>query len=206
MPIIGITITKEVSFRDSIQPFSNMYFYNNGIGTDPSETEALNLIDEVANFEKTVHGVAVEFTYGRLWHQGLTAFLSQMIAQKALTGLGTAVGDSTMDRERAFLLRWRAGNDSRGNPVYLRKWYHSCGQFGAASGSVSQSIQANITGFTNAVRSAIGNKGAEIYNIGGSPGPWDLCAKSGRGATLGGTPDAHKYLEHHQLGDQWRGA
>ena len=29
MPIIGVSITKQVAFRDSVQEFSNVYYYNN---------------------------------------------------------------------------------------------------------------------------------------------------------------------------------
>jgi hypothetical protein len=183
-----------------------MYFYNNGVGTNPSESEALSLIDEVVAFEKSIHSTVVEFTFARLWNQGLTELLSQMIAQKPLTGNGTTATDTAMDRERAYLIRWRAGVDSRGNPVYLRKWYHSCGTFGGAASSVPASTHANLTALASANRTAIATKAQEIYNIGGSPGPWDLCAKSGRGVSLGNTPECHRFLEHHQLGDQWRGA
>lgn len=206
MPIIGITVTKEVAFRNSIQPFSNMYFYNNGIGTVPGAAAAEALLDEVVAFEKSIHSGSVDFAYGRVWHQTLLQITTEMIFQKPLTGVGSSTADGNMDRERAFLIRWRAGQDSRGQPVYLRKWYHTCGQFGAASGAISANIHANVTGFTQAARDSIATKAQEIYNIGGSPGPWDLCAKSGRGVSSGNTPQAHPFLEHHQLGDQWRGA
>jgi hypothetical protein len=206
MPIIGMTVTKEVSFRNSIQPFSNMYFYNNGIGTVPNEADALTLLDEVVAFEKTIHAADVEFTYGRVWHQTLLALTTEMIGQKPLSGVGSATANTNMDRERAYLIRWRAGSDSRGNPVYLRKWYHTCGNFGTAFTAVLAGHLQNTDGLTIAQRNAIATKCQEVYNIGGTPGPWDLCAKSGRGASLGNTPQAHQYLEHHQLGDQWRGA
>jgi len=206
MPIIGITVTKEVAFRDSIQPFSNMYFYNNGIGTVPNAAAAEALLDEVVTFEKSIHSGSVEFTYGRVWHQTLLNITSEMLFQKPLTGTGASAAVSGMDRERAFLIRWRAGSDSRGNPVYLRKWYHTCGQFGTATSSIATGVLENTTALGGGQLTAISSKAQEIYNIGGSPGPWDLCAKSGRGASGGNNPQCHRYLEHHQMGDQWRGA
>lgn len=206
MPIIGLSVTKSVSFRLSVQEFSNVYYYNNGIGTVPDAAAAEALLDEVVNFEKSIHCGPVSFVFGRVWHQGLTALLSDMIFQKALSGTGSQVARAEMDRERAYLIRWRAGTDSRGNPVYLRKWYHTLGGFGATipNTTVTGAIQEQTGGFTSANRTAIADKAKEVYNIGGSPGPWDLCAKSGRGSSVGNNPDAHQFLEHHQLGDQWR--
>ncbi len=183
-----------------------MYFYNNGIGTVPGSATAETLLDEVVNFEKSIHATNVEFTYGRVWHQTLLNITSEMIFQKPLTGLGSALVGGSMDRERAYLIRWRAGSDSRGNPVYLRKWYHTCGQFGTASGALTAAILENVSGFTSAQLTAISSKAQEIYNIGGAPGDWDLVAKSGRGVSGGNSPQCHPFLEHHQLGDQWRGA
>jgi hypothetical protein len=206
MPIIGITITKETAFRDSVQQFTNMYFYNNGVGGVPGATEAEALIDELVTTEKTFHSAGVEFVYARCWHQTLLAITTEMIFQKPLSGLGALSANASMDKERAYLFRWRAGNDSRGQPVYLRKWYHSNGTFPGNAGGVGSGILANITGFPTGDRTGMGNNAQAVANLGGSPGPWDLCAKSGRGITGSVFPEAHKYLEHHQMGDNWRGA
>jgi len=206
MPIIGITVTKETAFRNSIQQFTNMYFYNNGIGTVPDAAASEALLDELVTTEKTFHSSAVEFVYGRVWHQTLLAITSEMLFQKSLTGLGSAPSSTTMDRERAFLFRWRAGTDSRGQPVYLRKWYHACGVFPGAVNPINSSILANTTGFSGTERTAMEGNAQAVANLGGSPGPWDLCAKSGRGISGSVFPTAHPFLEHHQMGDAWRGA
>jgi hypothetical protein len=205
MPIIGVTITKETPFRDSIQPFSNMYFYNNGVGSVPSEAGALAIIDEIVALEKTWHASSVEWTFARLWHQTLLNLTTVMIAQKPLTGVGALADVNTMDRERAFLFRWRAGQDSRGNPVYLRKYYHSCAWFPGA-GTPPSTVLAGTAGFTQAQRDAMEANVDNIAVLSSGGGGWELCAKSGRALTQGNTPECHKYLEHHQLGDQWRGA
>jgi hypothetical protein len=206
MPIIGITITKETPFRDSVQQFTNMYFYNNGVGGVPGATEAEALIDELVTTEKTFHSTVCEFVYARCWHQTLLAITTEMIFQKALSGLGATSTSTSMDRERAYLFRWRAGNDSRGQPVYLRKWYHSNGAFPGGPVTPGSNLLANTSGFTPAERTAMANNAQAVANLGGSPGPWDLCAKSGRGITGSVFPEAHRYLEHHQMGDNWRGA
>jgi hypothetical protein len=203
--LVGISITKEVAFRDSIQPFSNQYYYKNGItGGSPGVTAAEAMIDELVTLEKTFHSTRVTFAYARLWGAGAGEVLNQMIMQKPLSGTGSLSPDAAMDAERAFLFRWRAGSDSRGTPVFLRKWYHSCGAFPGA-GAISSSQHANLTGFTGAVRTAMQNNVDNIYTIAAGGGGWTLCALSGRDADAN-APEAHQYLEHHQLGDQWRGA
>jgi hypothetical protein len=206
MPIIGITITKEAAFRNSFQEFTNMYFYNNGIGGVPDAAAAEALIDELVTTEKTFHSSRAEFTYARIWHQTLLALTTEMIFQKPLSGTGSSAASTSMDAERAYLFRWRAGTDSRGQPVYLRKWYHSMGQFPGGPATVAASILANQTGFSPGERTAMEANAQAVANLGGSPGPWDLCAKSGRGITGSVFPTAHQFLEHHQMGDQWRGA
>jgi hypothetical protein len=183
-----------------------MYFYNNGVGTVPSAGDAESLIDGLVTVEKTFHSVSCEFVYARCWHQTLLAITTEMIFQKPLSGNGGTTASTSMDRERAYLFRWRAGNDSRGQPVYLRKWYHSCGQFAGGPATIAASILANTTGFSSGERTSMAAEAQKVANIGGTPGPWNLCAKSGRGITGSVFPEAHKYLEHHQMGDNWRGA
>jgi len=202
MARIGISITKSVAFRDSVQEFSNVYYYENG-GALPNSAGAADLIDEVTALEKGRHSSLVTFVRGRCWSQVGSPGSNEMIHQKALVGTGGSIADSSIDKERAFLVRWRAGNDSRGNPVYLRKWYHCCGQFGTASGGIAVSVIAQTTGFSQAVRDAILASANALLTLVSAGGNWSLVAKNGR--TRSGTGDAaHKYLEHHQLGDMWR--
>jgi hypothetical protein len=205
MAIVGISITKETSFRDSVQPFSNMYFYNNGLGGAPDSSAAQNMLQELVDKEKTFHSTAVEFVFGRVWLQALTEIGSTMIYQSMLSGLGTQSQNTSMDKERAFLFRRRAGQDSRGQPVYLRKWYHACGEFGGTGTTINSTILANTAGFGDAARTALANRMQGISNIDAGGGGWVICSKGGRSPT---EPNwvAHRYLEHHQLGDQWRGA
>jgi hypothetical protein len=201
MPMIGISITKSTPFRNSVQEFSNVYYYQI-TGTLPSQGEADILIDELTAIEKTFHAIGVTFVRGRLWSAGGSPGTNEMISQKNLSGVGSMGSVSGMDKERAYLFRLRAGNDSRGNPVYLRKWYHSCGQFDntITPGSI---ILDNTTGFSQSQRDTMANKMNTIRDIGGA-GPWTLCAKSGRTPPDENNFQCHQYLEHHQMGDMWR--
>jgi hypothetical protein len=201
MAQIGISITKRVAFRDSTQEFSNVYFYTGG--TLPDSTDANTFIDLVATREKTFHSTDVTFMIGRLWSETGNKATNNMIAQKQLSGTGARGTATAMDKERAFLFRLRAGVDSRGNPVYLRKWFHACGAF-VGSTIPSNAQLMNATGFTQAERDAQVAAMNSIGDLSPSGSLFKLCAKSGRLPTAGEVWTAHKYLEHHQLGDQWR--
>jgi hypothetical protein len=201
MARIGLSITKSVAFRNSNQEFSNVYYYE-GYPSNPTVAEAEGFIDTQTAREKGIHSTSVSFVRGRLWSQVGTPSGNEMIAQKNLSGNGTQSADASMDRERAVLLRRRAGNDVRGNPVYLRKWFHCCGSFGGVS--FSSSIQANTASIPQATRDVLAAEGNQFNTLGPIGNQGTLCAKNGRQPGIGTVWEAHAYLEHHQLGDQWR--
>jgi len=192
MARFGVSITKSTAFRLSTQEFSNVYYYE--LATLPSQAAADAIIDNLVTLEKTFHSTAVTFVRGRLWSETGSPATNQMITQKNLSGTGSRTPQATMDKERAFLFRVRAGVNSRGNPVYLRKYYHACGD----------SVLAQIANFTQTQRDAQVAAMNAIGNANGSSGSPTLVAKSGRGITAGSTWSAHASLEHHQLGDMWR--
>jgi hypothetical protein len=201
MPRIGVSITKSVAFRNSTQEFSNVYFYEVGVTVDQTVAEAF--IDNLTALEKTFHGTNVTFLRGRCWTQIGTPAQNEMILQKNLAGTGARTLVGGMDKERAFLFRIRAGADSRGNPVYLRKWFHACAQF-VSGQAPSSAVLDNSQGFSAAERSAQVAAMQAISNANGSPGGPNLCAKGGRQPGIGQSWEAHPFLEHHQLGDMWR--
>ena len=201
MPRIGVSITKSTAFRLSTQEFSNVYYYETL--TTPDQTQAEAFIDNLVTLEKTFHGTNVTFVRGRVWTAGGAASSNNMIFQKNLSGTGARTPITTMDKERAFLFRVRAGSDSRGQPVYLRKWFHACAEF-VSGGGISSNVLDNTAGFSSAQRAAQVAAMQAIGDANGSPTTPKLCAKSGRLPTSGETFQAHQYLEHHQLGDQWR--
>lgn len=201
MTRVGISITKSCAFRNSTQEFSNVYYYD-GLGGVPSVSEANTLIDQVANREKAWHASSVTFVRGRLWTETGNKATNEMVSQNNLSGTGARTTQA-YDKERAFLFRLRAGVDSRGNPVYLRKWFHACGEFVSAQ-SIPTTVVDNTTAFTQAQRDAQVAAMNSIGSVGAGATLGALCAKSGRLPTAGSTWSAHAYLEHHQLGDQWR--
>lgn len=201
MARVGVSITKSTSFRGATQEFSNVYYYDmSGV---PTISEADAIIDKIVAKEKTMHATNVTFVKGRLWHETGDKQTTNMISTKTLSGTGSQSTITGFDKERAFLVRIRAGNDSRGNPVYLRKWWHSCGQFDAAVSS-SGTILENTAGFNTAERNAIVAKVGWVGNADGAAGQLTLVSKKGRVTDAGAPWQAHQYLEHRQLGDMWR--
>jgi hypothetical protein len=104
-----------------------------------------------------------------------------------------------MDRERAFLVRWAAGKDIRGKPVYLRKWFHSCGSANGATASTG--ILQQTIAFAPTVKAVVESKAEELREIGALE-LVNMCSATGRNAE--GGAKCHDWLEHHQLGDMWR--
>lgn len=199
MALVAFSITKQMAFRDSIQEFSNVYHYD--VLVMPNEAEAINRINELVTFEKSCHANGITYNRGRCWSAGGTVEQNVMIADIFLSGTGALSQSTTMDKERAILCQWPAGLDSRGRQVYLRKWWHACANFGGVSITTNHLVQA--TGFSSGERTTIANKADEITYI-GTASEYELCAASGRNIT--GNVAAHPYLEHRQLGDQWRGS
>lgn len=202
MPRIGVSITKNTSFRNSTQEFSNVYYFE--ATGEPSVSQADTIIDNLTAAEKGFHSTNVNFVRGRLWSAGGGAAANNMISQKQLAGTGARTGALTvLDKERAFLFRLRAGVASNGTPVYLRKWYHACGEFVSGASIPTQVVQ-NIGSFSAAERTAQQNAMNSIGDGNASPLTLRLCSKSGRLPDAGATWSAHAFLEHHQFGDQWR--
>lgn len=201
MARIGVSITKSTSFRGGVQEFSNVYYYD--VSGVPTVAQADTIIDNLTAMEKTFHGTTVTFVRGRLWTETGNKATSEMISQKNLSGTGARSAVTGLDKERAFLVRLRAGVDSRGNPVYLRKWFHACAVFYNGQTVTSGQLD-NTTQLTGADQTAIEAAVAGIGNANGSPLTPTLVAKGGRGPTAGATWKSHPYLEHHQLGDMWR--
>lgn len=201
MAIFGVSIEKSSSFRGANQIFANVYHYQDAGGA-PSDADLESLLDQLVVIEKAFHANSVNFVRGRVWSAGGTQAANQMRVDKALAGAGGLVNDVSYDRERAVLVRWRAGVDSRGRPVYLRKFWHVMSTtFDAAAwgsgvyGNTAQIAQARRDGFeTTADQVASLTAGGTVFT---------LCGPNGRNIT--GDTECHPYLEHHQLGEMWRG-
>lgn len=201
MAILAVSITKSTSFRGVQQEFSNTYHYDYGgvVGAGAGDSA----IDAVVAIEKPMHSNNINFVRGRCWTAGGSKASNQMLTTKALSGTGSGgTGASNLDKERAFLVRYRAGVDSRGNPVYLRKWWH-LDLLTVAGNTISTAALQNTGTLDTAMRTQLETYANNLKNITISGVPGTLVSENGRGIT--GATQAHQYLEHHQLGDMWRG-
>jgi hypothetical protein len=196
----GFTITKRVSFRLFQQEFSNTYYYQRALWT-PADSYLSTLIDEIVTTEKKVHSTDVTFVRGQCWSADLGPVGNQMRVQKDLTGTGLGGTNSSYDRERALLIRWPAGKDIRGRNVYLRKWFHSCGELQGAVVVATSAVLQNTAEISVANRNTVAAIAEELREL-GTTELIGLCSKNGRETT--GGAQCHRFLEHHQLGDAWR--
>ncbi len=199
----GLSIEKNVLFRGIQQPFANVYFYQALVGATEDDASLTALLDQIVAKEKEFHTTKINFKRARLWITGTGSRETNIMrVQKTLTGTGARAPQATMDAERALLIQWPAGFDSRHRPVKLRKWYHLCGH--PTTTVWSDAILANESGITDAQRTAINTLMEPLFMpVVPGVGGFRLVAQSGRQATASG--QCHPYLEHHQLGDQWRG-
>lgn len=200
MAVHGLSITKRVLFRGFQQEFSNVYHYYHS--TELDGTEADSLIDAVKAIEVGLHSTDVTFVVGRCWSAGGSSAANAMISEKALSGTGTQATNASMDRERAVLAQWPAGVNTRGRPVYLRKWYHSCGGI-AGVNFAAAAIHQNTQEIASADRTTIAAAVDAVEEVVVNAKNMQLVAKSGRLRT--GPLAIYRWLEHHQLGDKWRG-
>jgi hypothetical protein len=198
MPLFGFSTTKRTAFRDSTQEFSNVYHYFQ-TGPAPNDAELEARLQEIVAIERDLHSTVVNFVRGRVWEAGGTPAQNQMRVQINLTGTGNQATIAGLDKERAVLMQWPAGVDIRGKPVTLKKWFHSCGRCNGASFTTQE--MENLVALTSATRTTIATRANDLRII-GALDEYILRAESGREHTGAGT--LNPYLEHHQLGDQWR--
>jgi hypothetical protein len=201
MPVIGVSIVKSTSFRGTAQEFGNTYYYE--VVNPPNTTVANEIIDALVTKEKAQHSTNINFVRAKAWTAGGTQQQNNMLVQKNLTGTGSLT-PAQVDKERAFLVRFRAGNDSRGRPVYLRKWWHlDVSVVGGTQVSTAQIQQtAQLTTAQRDALKAFGNDIKSLTLVTQGFTAATLCGPNGRAIT--GDTDAHPYYEHHQLGDMWR--
>lgn len=200
MALFGVSIEKGISFRGATQITANVYTYDSAGGA-PSDANLESLLDSMVVIEKSFHASTVSFVRGRVWSTGGSEAANQMRVDKALSGTGGLTNDASYDRERAVLVRWRAGVDSRGRPVYLRKFWHVCSTTfaGAAWGS---GVYGNTAQIGQTQRDTFETTADQLVSI-THGSVFTMCGPSGRAIT--GDTECHPYLEHHQLGETWRG-
>jgi len=203
MARIGVSITKSTAFRGVAQEFGNTYYYEMPQPA-PNAAVANEIIDALVVKEKAQFSQGVNFVRAKAWSAGGTKAQNEMLAQKNLTGTGSKIANSILDKERAFLVRFRAGNDSLGRPAYLRKWWHLDIQT-LASVNISNGQCQNMDQLSTAQRDALVAFGDDIKSLVLTTNGFTTAQLVGpNGRPISGATVAHPYIEHHQLGEMWR--
>jgi len=163
--------------------------------------QGTQLAQNVKGVEAPLHSVDVSFLRYSVWLDTGAPSTSEMLVQGQLSGTGQGSANTNMDRERAVLVRWRAGSDIRGRPVYLRKFWHSCGTFGGVGFTAANLQQTAALDSTQ--RAAIEQAALAVQTVSDGADSKVLTGPPPARIRTGGA-ESHKYLEHHQLGDMWR--
>ena len=198
----GLSVVKTMLFRGVQQHFGNTYYFEAPILE--ANTSALNdLVDAVVAIDKSLHANNATYVRARLWTADGGPQANHMVIDRLLSGTGSAGSTAgSMDRERAYLIQFRAGVDTKGRPVYLRKWYHNHGN--VLNGvTVTAGMLENLATVPSAIQTSLVSLANGLKSIEYTAGQtWDLVGPSGREIT--GSTECHDWLEHHQLGDEWR--
>lgn len=198
--LIEVTTPKRCAYRGSVEGFSNVYIYRL-LTSAISEEVAQALADEVIENERALHGPSVQHVACNIstplyLNSDVTAFY-QFPYDSALPGSAP-----TMDPERAIFIQWPAGRNVKNRPVTLRKWYHPC-DVNIEQVTFTSGMQAQQSQITSTLRGILATVAQNLAQIG--PGPADfieLVSPTNRERT--GPAVCYPWLEHHELGEQWR--
>lgn len=144
MPILGVSVTKRYTWEGNQEDFSNVYYYNTEDGGPDldipagiSDSDAVALVEQIAEIERQIHGSDIEFVRGRVWGPvDGTPSENQTIAKVDLALQGSGSIDSYLSLEDCILVRVKTGRLSvRDRPVWLRKWFRTMRNPAAADGS-----------------------------------------------------------------------
>lgn len=192
--MFGISIVKRVRWRGSDEEFSNQYFYDID-WQEQGEAFLEGLVDQLVAAETPVYSNTIDFVQGRVWSAGGTPAENVTLGIFDLASEGSAVHESTMDREACYLVRFRTTRPSiTGRPVTLRKWLHSCSLLGGGDAQLS-----GISPISAATKAALTTYGEAVRELEGSDGAtYPLVAPSGSGRVAGAV-DVFDFVEHHEF-------
>lgn len=158
--VVGLTLVKAFTYRgDANEEYSNQYWLSGGIPADGTAWKAL--ADALIVQEKTIYPadcrVVRAYGYDRD-DDGAPSVWSFDYAAAAATVPGTlAAPTQPSPGDSAVWIRWKTGRlNSKGKPIYLRKYYHpACAKDASAAGR-DQVVTAQVAALTG-VATALGN-------------------------------------------------
>jgi hypothetical protein len=125
MPVSGISIEKEVTWRGNPERFSNVYHYWHSSISWATITDAewLSFVTQIVNAEKAIHSTLVTFKIARIFGPtdgSEAANVMQYITD--LTGNGSLPSTSKIFGELALVVQWPMERSSLGRKRFLRKY------------------------------------------------------------------------------------
>jgi len=179
MPTAKVVITKEFTFRNLPERFSNGYTFQTG-STGVDEADMAAAAAQLIAMERQFHASTVRFVYALGGMLGENATYVEEFA----TPLAGAANPGSGHQEVCVLAESKFGQRR-----YMRKWYHC--NVTAAAGSGNQADVLDGT-FRTTVETAL-----QLLTNGQMPQGWRYCRPNGALATEPFTCD--QFLRTHQL-------
>lgn len=136
-PMPKLTLVKQFTYRGQPEEWSNSYYFSGGV---PPDADSWKLwADAVWNQERELldDTVKIHAAYGYLPGAEVSHFQHAYYDVPASQTTGTLTGSPDNPGDVAMWVRWSLPNrNSKGRPVYLRKYFHGVvGTGGDALGS-----------------------------------------------------------------------
>jgi hypothetical protein len=156
----SIRITKEFSYRGSLQRWSNRYHFNGGTPADLAHWNTL--ADAVVLAEKAALGPLQTIVAATYYAAGSNV----AVGSKAYTTVGTMGpgSDVLCPGDCAALIRWATtARSTKGHPVYLFSYFHGAYRLSTNADTIGPSYKAAldtygtawITGFSDGTITAV---------------------------------------------------
>lgn len=189
MAVVQAIINKRFLYRGNQEVYSNVYHLS---GTRPANDAAWHaVLDALKNAELGVTNAACTWIDGYGYNDGHWEDKPQTVDShqtwaSANTGTLVTTGGTLCQGDSAVWVRWSTGDrNSRGKPIYLRKYFHPAWSAGSPADNV---LPAQIT--------ALGVYAAKMVDGTTIPGGLVLCRPNG---DVGSSPFAGAYVTTRTL-------
>lgn len=199
--LLEAAVLQKCKYRGSIEAWTNVYIYRVPFVQPPTQENMQQVAQEIYDNHNNILGASVQIQRVSF---STPEYLASDIEVFAQFEFDTAMPGTapTMDPERAVLVQWPAGRNTKNRPVYLRKWYHPCNT-STVPATYDSSNMAQQSEIVASQRQQIETYAQNLAQVG--PGPadfWELVSPTNRERT--GPARCYPWLEHHELGEQWR--
>jgi hypothetical protein len=172
MPELGITTIKRFSYRGALEEWSNHYHLNGAVPTDAAGWRTL--FDALVGQERGNLPASQEIIAGygydddgphahAVWSVDLT-----VAPNVTVPGILSATGSAPTPGDAAVWVRWKLDrNNSKGKPIFLRKYFHGALSASGAPDSVLAGQKAGLLAFADWLRTTGPGTGHTIRDTGG---------------------------------------